>query len=285
MGARKGNRCKNNIFIVNGIIHDVMKSKKMKPVILQIYDYAQMFDSIDLEQAISDIYDAGVKDDTLVLLHKANEEIHMAVKTTSGLTERQVLNGSILASVQVDSIGKECQEAGYGYKYKDSLPVSILGLMDDMIGIPEAGFKAQQMNTFMNVKTAEKSLQFGAAKCKSMLVGKDTKNVLNSDLHVDSWTVQYADNFETGDVELIETFDGQVKIDKTEAQKYLGFVISYTGDNMANIKQMKEKSVGIIRQIFNRLESLNLQTYFFECAIIFMNCMLRSSILYAAETY
>ena len=48
---------------------------------------------------------------------------------------------------------------------------------------------------------------------------------------------------------------------------------------------MKNKSIGIIKQIFNRLESLNLQKYYFECAIIFMNCMLRSSILYAADTY
>ena len=63
MGARKKKGCKNNIFIINGIIHEVRKSVKMKPVLLQIYDYAQMFDSIDLEQAIIDIYDVGVKDD------------------------------------------------------------------------------------------------------------------------------------------------------------------------------------------------------------------------------
>ena len=56
-------------------------------------------------------------------------------------------------------------------------------------------------------------------------------------------------------------------------------MLSSSGDNMVNIKHMKNKSVGIIRQIFNKLESLNLQKYHFECAIIFMNCMLRSSIL------
>ena len=93
------------------------------------------------------------------------------------------------------------------------------------------------------------------------------------------------DNIVTGDVELVETFDGQVKIENTDSYKYLGFTISSTGDNMANIRQMKNKSIGIIKQIFNRLESLNLQKYYFECAIIFMNCMLRSSILYAADTY
>ena len=102
---------------------------------------------------------------------------------------------------------------------------------------------------------------------------------------MDSWKTEYVDNVETGDDDLVETFDGQVKMENVDEQKYLGFILSRTGDNMANIKQMKNKSIGIIRQIFNRLESLNLRKYYFECAIIFMNCMLRSSILYAADTY
>ena len=46
-----------------------------------------MFDSVDLELALSDLYDVGVKDDTLALLYKANKEVHMAVKTSSGTTE------------------------------------------------------------------------------------------------------------------------------------------------------------------------------------------------------
>ena len=120
MGGRKGKGCRNNIFIVNGIINDVMKSRQMKPVMLQIYDYAQMFDSINLEQAISDVYEAGLNDDNLSLLYKANKEIHMAVNTPNGLTVRQILEnivlqgdtrGSLLASVQVDPIGKECLES------------------------------------------------------------------------------------------------------------------------------------------------------------------------------
>ena len=99
-----------------------------------------------------------------------------------------------------------------------------------------------------------------------MLVGKYSHNVLNTDLHVDSWTVNYQDNIETGDVELTETFTGQVVMEKTASQKYLGFVLSCTGDNMVNIRQMKNKLIGIIRQIFDRLDSLHLQNYYFECA-------------------
>ena len=198
MGGRKGKGCRNNIFIINGIIHDVLSSKKKTPVVLQIYDYSQMFDSIDLKQAISDIYEAGLKDDNLALVYRANEEIFMAVNTPGGISERQTLTdivlqgdtfGSILASVQVDSIGQECLQSGYGYLYKDCLPVGMLGLVDDTIGVTEVGYKAQMMNAFMNVKTAEKCLQFGAKKCKSMLVGENLDNVINTTLCVDKWTV------------------------------------------------------------------------------------------------
>ena len=126
MGARKHKGCRNNIFIINGIIHDVMSSKKKKPVVLQITDYKQMFDAINLQQAISDIYDVGVNDDNLSLIYQANNDIRMAVNTPDGLSERQQLQnvvlqgdtwGSILASVQLDSIAKEVVNSGYGYSY------------------------------------------------------------------------------------------------------------------------------------------------------------------------
>ena len=79
VGARKRKGCRNNIFIINAIIHDVMSSKQKTPVLLQIYNYKQMFDAVNLEQALSDIYDTGVKDDSLALIYEANKEIMMAV--------------------------------------------------------------------------------------------------------------------------------------------------------------------------------------------------------------
>ena len=88
MGARKNKGCRNNLFIINGITHEVMSSIKKTPVLLQIYDYKQMFDAINLQQAISDIYDVGVDDDNLSLLYQANNDIRMAVNTPDGLTDR-----------------------------------------------------------------------------------------------------------------------------------------------------------------------------------------------------
>ena len=161
----------------------------------------------------------------------------------------------------------------------------MLGLVDDTIGITEAGYKAQMMNAFMNVKTAEKYLRFGEKKCKSMLIGKNTTDVINSSLYVDKWTVEHRDNVETGDTDLVESFSGQVEIGKCQETKYLGFILSSSGDNLVNTTSIRNKSIGITKQIFTKLNSLKLQKYYFECGIIFMNVMLRSSILYACETY
>ena len=74
-------------------------------------------------------------------------------------------------------------------------------------------------------------------------------------------------------------------ISETQEQKYLGFVLSSSGNNMVNITAIRNKSIGIIRTIMNKLEKLHLKQYYFECALILMNTILRGSILYVSETY
>ena len=244
---------------------------------MQFFDYKQMFDSIDLKEAISDIYDKGVDDNDLHLLYKANQEIHMAVKTAHGLSAREAVHdivlqgdtfGSLLASVQVETIGQDCMKAGFKIDYKKVLPIGFLGLVDDIVGITEAGFPAVQLNTFMNVKTAEKTLQFGHAKCQYMVVGKDADNIIQSTLQVDNWIEEHSENKNTGEYDLIESYVGKIDIQKTDKYTYLGFVISSKGDNLANISAVKNKSIGVIRKIINKLNSMHLKHYFFECAII-----------------
>ena len=294
MGGRRQKSCKNNIFIINGIIHDLMTSKKKKPAVLQFYDYSQMFDSINLKEAIIDIFDTGFDNDTLGLVYKSNSEVSMAVKTPHGVTDRQTVNnivlqgdkfGSLLASVLVDKIGQECQKAGYSYFYKNAHPVGFLGMVDDIVGITEAGYQASQLNNIINIKTAEKNLQFGPSKCEYMVVGKNPDCVLQSKLKVDNWVKEYKEDTNTGEMTLVEYYGGKIDMKETKEYKYLGFIISSKGDNMANIRKIKQKSIGITRKLLTKLSSLNLKQYFFECAVILMNAVLRGTILYAADMY
>ena len=294
MGGRRRKGCKNNLFILNGIIHENMKSKNMKPLVLQYYDYSQMFDSMDLKEAIRDMYNTGMDDENLVLLYKSNKEINMAVKTAHGLSDRQTVKdivlqgdtfGSLMASVQVEKIGIESMKAGNFYKYKNVLPVGFLGMVDDVVGITEAGHKASELNAFINIRTAEKTLQFGPSKCKFMVVGKCAKFTKQENLQVDHWISNYITNTMTGEHELVESYAGKIDIERADEYKYLGYVISSTGNNMVNIKHIKNKSLGVIRKIITKLSSLNLKRYYFECGIILMNAILRGTILYASDMY
>ena len=97
--------------------------------------------------------------------------------------------------------------------------------------------------------------------------------------------MQHTDNTETGETHIVQTYSGQLEIGKCQEQKYLGFIVSSFGDNRANILVIRNKSIGTIRKIFTKLNSLNLRKYYFECGLIFMNVMLRSSIVYSSETY
>ena len=89
-----------------------------------------------------------------------------------------------------------------------------------------------------------------------MIIGKSLENIHKNNLEVDKWEIVRKEENKTGRELFFEEFRGQVPIEKTEEQKYLGFVLSSKGNNMANINHMKNKSHGIIRTIFRKLESL-----------------------------
>ena len=76
---------------------------------------------------------------------------------------------SSIASALMVSFGKRVleDEQNFVYKYLDKVSVPLLGMVDDLIGVAEAGYKT---NTFINIKTADKDIKFGIDKCKVMIV-------------------------------------------------------------------------------------------------------------------
>ena len=85
IGARKQKNIRNHIFVVNSIIHDVLKNKSQKPIDVMVLDYKQMFDSECLFECMNDVYEAGVKDNIFALISEANKKSLIAVKTPHGL--------------------------------------------------------------------------------------------------------------------------------------------------------------------------------------------------------
>ena len=77
VGGRKRKNVRNHIWIINGIICDVLSSKKKYSIDIQILDYKQFFDILWLQECPSDIYDNGVRDDKLALLYDINSKVNV----------------------------------------------------------------------------------------------------------------------------------------------------------------------------------------------------------------
>lgn len=79
-----------------------------------------------------------------------------------------------------------------------------------------------------------------------------------------------------------DEFVSKVPIDTEDSLLYLGHVISQKGDNINNIIHKRNKIIGTQKKIPKLVE--NMGCYTFEGAVIYMQSLLRSSILYAGET-
>ena len=170
VGGRRERGIRDHLFIVNGIIHQHCNSKT-SPITIQILDYQSCFDSLWQDEVTSELFDAGVTDDKLALLHKINEINHVRVKTPVGLSdvrnvEKVICQGDPWGGIQcgniVDTFGKDSLKPNMEpYKYKGKVPVPILGMIDDILSVSESGYKTCKLNAFLNAKTALKRLQFG----------------------------------------------------------------------------------------------------------------------------
>ena len=89
-------------------------------------------------------------------------------------------------------------------------------MVDDLAGVSEHKVNAKQLNAFINVKTAEKKLQFGPDKCHTLTISHKSEAIAHEDLHIDVWTEK----------QLIDTYAGKVLMKNISKHKYFGFAIS-----------------------------------------------------------
>ena len=293
IGGRKGKNVRNHIWVLNGIICDVLSTKKKTPVDIQIVDYKQCFDTLWLEECLNDLYDSGVKDDKLALLYNINSHVKVAVKTPVGITDRKSLFnvitqgdvfGPIICSNLVDIFGKECLvDYKYNYSYKGLVDIPPLGMVDDLVCVSTCGHRSVMLNGFINHKTSSKKLQFGVDKCKKLHVGHVKHDFKCQDLAVEKWEEVEIMNDENDCTE--DQFVGEQIMEEKQEEKYLGDVIATDGRNLKNIQKRVTKGKGIINRIFTILEGVPLGRRYFEIGIILRDSLLVSSMLYNSEAW
>ena len=149
------------------------------------------------------------------------------------------------------------------------VPVPLLGMVDYLIGVTEAGFKTTQINA----KTVKKYLQFGADKCKFMVVSKkNPEKYFIPALSMDSWELKHEEN---GDI--TEKYTGKETMKEEDSLMYLGHGISKKGGNMLNIIHKRNKLIGTEKQILKITKELG--PYTFEGALIYIQSLIRTMVL------
>ena len=114
-----------------------------------------------------------------------------------------------------------------------------------------------------------------------MLIGSTKKkhDFLRTSLDVDTWVSSYD---KEGNIE--DTFGGKTKMEEVKEILYLGVKISDDGRKKTrkNILHKQNRAIGIKKQIMSMVKDLG--KYTMECGFIYLNSLLRRSILYATET-
>ena len=295
VGGRKGKNVRNHVWVVNGIISEVLSSKKKPPVDIQIFDYKQCFDSLWMEECLSDLYKSGVRDDKLALLYNINKHVKIAVKTPIGKTEREdifdvITQGDVFAPIlcsnQIDIFGREClEEDKYTYVYKGKVNIPPLGMVDDLLCVSECGPKSSMINGFINCKTSSKKLMFGVEKCKKLHVGKTSVEFKCQDLFLDKWTEIEIKEEESEETKYKDLYDGENIMEQKEEDRYLGDIISVDGKNIKNIRARVNKGTGIVHRIMTMLNGIPFGKQYFQVGIILRNSLLVSSMLFNTEAW
>ena len=90
IGSRKERDIKDHILVMNGIINSVIKGKGDE-IDIQIFDIEKAFDSLWLENCLSDTYDSlseHNRNEKLALLYKMNKKNLVSIRTPYRMTKR-----------------------------------------------------------------------------------------------------------------------------------------------------------------------------------------------------
>ena len=268
IGARKHRNINDHLFVINGIINDVLNSKSSSCVDIQIYDVAKCFDKLEHINTATDLFNTGVTDDKFVTITNSNKNCHVAVKTPWGTkTERTKLEnlemqGTVLAGLKCSvTIGKEFLQNThkYLYKYKSTTSIPPLSLIDDIISVSKCSSESISMNATIQSKIQGKGLELGQKKGFQMHVGKPSPGCPSLSVHKNEMLT-------------------------ASHEKYLGQKISSNGRLDNDITDRYNKGLGIVNEILGILKEVSFGYHYFPTAMLFRNSKLVSSILCSIET-
>ena len=150
------------------------------PIDLQIYDIKNCFDSLWEMDVVNNMYEFGMKNMNLNLIHNENQTSNITVKMPHGESKEFEVKNSILQGtklgpsqciVNLNEIGSSAfQHPSTLYNYRGIVATPPLQAIDDIIAIQYCGGN-RLSNKLINAVVNEKKLDFSETKCALLPIG------------------------------------------------------------------------------------------------------------------
>ena len=214
-------------------------------------------------------------DDKLNLLYIENNNANIAIKVNNKLSMRinvkdVIMQGSVWSSLKcttsMDMLNKTAlADTSLQYKYKgdESIPIGVMGFVDDTLGVSECGNAAIRKNAVINSFMETQRLTLSKEKSVVVHIGKAAKCVLpcpKLNVHSDP-------------------------MDTSQCTKYLGNLLSSKGGVQETIEDRRKKGWGKISQIMGILGEVDMGTNRVEAGLLLRQSILVNSLLYSAEAW
>ena len=138
IGGRKGRNIRDHLFVIYGVINDVINGAS-PPIDIQSIDIHKCFDEMWYQETHNDMFDANVKKDKFAIIAKMDEIARVVVKTLCGVTDEFTLEklsvfGPIKSTITIDTLGQDCENCNKGlFRYKNLLFLPPLALIDEIL--------------------------------------------------------------------------------------------------------------------------------------------------------
>ena len=209
----------------------------------------------------------GVEGKNLSIIRKLNSNLPARIQTRVGLTKEipikdSIRQGGVLSVVEyatlIDEISKELRKRNQGVTTAAGTKIDSLLWMDDVCLIHSDRDELQQMLDITNHVAKKYHIEFGAAKCKVVKIGKEPSSKL--------------------------TLNGQI-LDEVEAYNYLGEMINNKGNLSAHITELEKKIQAATQNIITETGNKELKGIKMEAVWQLVDSIIIPILTYGAERW
>ena len=271
VGGRKRRNVRDNLFVINAVMNE-SKQKYSPPIDIDAYDVEKCFDNLWLLESINDLYENGLQNDKLNLLYLLNKDAQIAIRTSSGTTERfdisnTIMQGTVWANLMCTStMDKLCklayQKPEVLYKYRKEICVPPLQMVDDIITASECGITSVTNNAIVNAFIDSKKLKLSESKCAKIHIGDKT-------------------SFENCSQHSVR----EELMKSSEKEKYVGDILNKNATSSDTLKNRKIRGYAVLSQMTSILSDIPLGKRRIEMGLELRQAWFLNGVLFNSEVW